>query len=237
MGRIKKSKSIISNSSNCVNKSLLNSFSTKTTSFVDPNSMNVINIENIDKLFFTPIINRNIHKVANSNAIFTILNSSRKFDNTGGLITDFLINAVSIGENNVKLLCNTEFAQRKLFEVQEKLRISEETIDKLNNIIEKTYPGLNGNYINAELIGNVGRLEVLPLLSKLASLTGIKGLIMCYYYAYYHGGYDINAIVNQNNLAKTAILLESIGLTPDPCTGVSPAFVALQELEQTLRPD
>ena len=77
-------------------------------------------------------------------------------------------------------------------------------------------------------------MEPIPLLSTIAEKTGVYGLIKCYYYAYYHGGYDINAIVNPNNLAKTAILLESFGLTPDPSTGVSPAFIALQELEKSL---
>lgn len=235
MGRIKKSKSIISNSSNCVNKSLLNGFSTKTDYFVDHKSMNITNIENIDKLFFTPIFNREIHRVANSNTIISILNESRKFDNTGGIVTDFLIRTVSIGENNINLLCNTEVAQRNLFKAEQKIKICEETIDKLNKVIEQTYT-ISKNYVRGELICSGAEAEVIPLLSTLARNTGINGLIMCYYYACYHGGYDINAIVNQNNLAKTARLLESIGLTPDPCTGVSPAFIALQELEQTLKP-
>jgi hypothetical protein len=239
MGRIKKSKSIISNSSNYSNKSLLNRSINVTHSIIDTHSLNInninniTNIKNIDKIFLDPIINQNIDHVPNSNTIIAILNESRKFDNTDGLITDFLIKVISIGDNNVRLLCNTEFAQKKVFHLEEKIKIKEEIINNLNNIIEKKNC-TTGKYFAADINANAGKVEVIPFLSNLASTTGINGIIMCYYYLFYHGGYDINAIVNQNNLAKTAKLLESIGLTPDPCTGISPAFKALKELEQTL---
>lgn len=237
MGRIKKSKSIISNSSNSYNKSLLNRSIKVPQSTNDTHSINInniSNIKNIDKIFLDPIINQNIDKLPNSNTIIAILNESRKFDNTDGLITDFLIKVISIGDNNVRLLCNTEFAQQKVFRLEEKIKIKEEIINKLNNIIEKNNNCTKGKYFTADFITDPGKLQVIPFLSNLASTTGINGLIMCYYYLFYHGGYDINAIVNKNNLAKTAKLLESIGLTPDPCTGISPAFKALQELEQNL---
>jgi len=232
MGRIKKSKSMISNSSSCFNKNLLN-FSSKKTG-IDLDSENIINIKNIDKYFFTPILNRDFHLTANCETIISILAANRKFDSSAGIVTDFLINAVSIGENNLKLFCNTEIAQRNLYNVEQKLEISNETIRKLENTLDNKEGQCHGKYGKATLTGCAGSLDPIPLLSHIARNTGTHGLIKCYYYGLYHGGYDINAIINHNKLAQTAKLLQTIGLTPDPCTGVSPAFIALQELEKTL---
>lgn len=235
MGRIKKSRSMISNSSNYSNKNLLTRSRSPKKIVVDMQSENIINIQNINKLFFIPLLNRDIHLTIDSRKIISILESTRKFDPTSGIVTDFLINAVSIGENNLKLYLNAELSSRlsshnekKIQEYEKTIRILEAQIKNIDTPLDKAYAA-----INVEI--NKPTTEVIPLLSQLlAKRAGNSGLFMAYYYAFYHAGYDINAPIVHDKLKFVIKLLESIGLTPDPSTGISPAFIALQELEQTL---
>ena len=225
MGRVKKSRSMISSFSNT------NMRSPKQTIVKIP-SENISNMEHINKLFFIPLLNRDIHLTADSRKIINILESYRQFDSSGGIVTDFLINAVTIGENNINLYVNSELYNKLKIKNEEKLRKYEAIIADLEAKYEENLDSNTPGYISMDIKTNQPTTEQIPFLSQLAKMTG--NIVVPYYHAYYNGTYDSRAPLIHDKLKFIIKLVKSIGLTPDPSTGISPALKSLQELEQTL---
>lgn len=228
MGRVKKSRSMISSFCNTNMRS-------PNQTVVKIPSENISNMDHINKLFFIPLLNRDIHLTADSRKIINILESYRQFDSSGGIVTDFLINAVTIGENNITLYLNKELTNKFIHSNEIKLKEYENIIADLKRIIDDERDNKNSDsdsgYLNAE-VEFTAKTNKIPLLSILAKMTG--DVIIPYYHAYFNGAYDPTSPIIHYKLKYIIKLLQSIGLTPDPSTGISPALKSLEELEQTL---
>ena len=236
MGRIKKSKSMLLKPTFNVNNSI-SILSIPNSSNYSADNFNYINIKQIHDRFVKPFIDRNIEIIPPVTPVFNLLEKNRALDPSKGIVTDFLIDIIISIQNSQKLFANITLNRLILNRNELKLEECNKKVCELLEIIEnrqkKECNPLAG-YLPAKININPGKPKVIPVLSKLALVYGTPGLVAGFYHLYYFGFYDPDAIIDPKKLKFITNMVFSIGLTPDPETGISPALKKLQEMEQAI---
>jgi len=240
MGKIRRSKHIVSRVSQLSCKKLVSSKDNKyalSDSIDSIDSIHLTNMKNIKCMFLKPIVERNLSTLVDGNQIIKILESvllGPSVTNTDKIIVSFLIDVVLLAQNNLQLFSNIQILNRSCLKSKQDLIDANNIIDslKLSNNPDKIASCGSLEFADIKVVQP--EIANIRFLSYVAARAGPHAIIHLFYHLFKHGAYDINAVIDRNTLKIVTIYLQSLGFTPDPCTGKSPALVALEHLEQNI---
>jgi len=235
MGKIKKSKSMVIKST----KYTVPSKSNKLNQTFNEENMYYITLIYLN--FVKPILNQQYHKISDHLQIIEILSKKieTSSDNYQNIFYNFLIDLVTICNNNFSLAAQIIIDQRTVNTCIEQEKLLNKQINLLKKLLKKATETEDSNtdknmtYLPAE-IKTTGKSKNIPMLAILGGSFGPMGITQAYYHLHFHGQYDPTTPMDHSKFKLIYNYLNKLGFDEDPCTGSSPAYNALYDLDENI---
>tara|TARA_Y100000389_G_scaffold200233_1_gene240212 strand:- start:2462 stop:3151 length:690 start_codon:yes stop_codon:yes gene_type:complete len=229
MGKIKKSKSMVIKStkytlpSNNVNKTF--------------NEENMYYITFIYINFVKPILNQQYHNLIDHQDIIENLNKKIEIssDNYQKIFYNFLIDLVTVCNNNSCLATQVVIDKRQVDKCIGEQKLLKENINKLENLLKKATDDCDKDmtFVSVDIEASA-KAKNIPLLAILGGACGPLGITQAYYYLHFHKYYNPCIPIDNSKFKLIYNYLNKLGFEEDPCTGTSPAYDALYDLDEEI---